>query len=327
MNKFISTGVRVVLPLLIGALVLWLLYRDTDFSKLLDTLRSDANFFIIAFSLLWGLIANTIRGLRWHILIKGTGERPRVINSVLATHGNYAVNMALPRMGEVWRCGVMAHYSGIGFSKLLGTLLVDRASDFVIVSALAGVMALINIAFFQQFFSNNPTLLHTIESLLTSWIPYALLLLIILGGIFVIKYQRDNPLIQKGLNVLSNVWQGLKSIATLEQKWLFVLYSVLLWVGYFLFFYTTFYAFSFTQDLGVTIGFIAFVMSSIGVVAPVQAGVGAWHFMVIYTLTAFGVARDDAGNFALIVHTIQTLFTTLCGLAGMMLLPLVNKRS
>ncbi|WP_234394669.1 hypothetical protein [Porphyromonas cangingivalis] len=66
-------------------------------------------------------------------------------------------------------------------------------------------------------------------------------------------------------------------------------------------------------------------MSSIAVAAPVQAGMGAWHFMVIYTLATFGVTKADAASFALIVHTIQTLFTTLIGLLAMGVLPLVNK--
>ena len=101
----------------------------------------------------------------------------------------------------------------------------------------------------------------------------------------------------------------------------------MIWGGYFCYFYITFYAFDFTRDLGITVGLIAFTMSSIGVAVPVQAGIGAWHFMVIATLVCFGVNENDAAAFALVVHTVQTVWTVLCGLFGIVALPLTNKET
>lgn len=325
LNKALSVALRIFIPLAFGLLILWLLYRNMDFNELWKTLKSDANFGIIALSLIFGFVANTVRGLRWDILIKATGETPRPINSVLTTHGNYAVNMALPRMGEVWRCGAMSHYSGIGFPKLFGTLLIDRAFDFVIVGLLLAFAGIFNIGFFSTFFKNNPTLFEGLHKIFSSYIPY-IILAVLLSIVYIVwRYFSHLALIQKISGAMKNVWTGLKSIASLKQKWLFLLYSLLLWGGYFLFFYTTFFAFSFTATLGIRVGLIAFIMSSIAVAAPVQAGMGAWHFMVIYTLAAFGVSKADAGSFALIVHSTQTLFTTLVGLLAMGLLPLINR--
>ena len=79
------------------------------------------------------------------------------------------------------------------------------------------------------------------------------------------------------------------------------------------------------DDLGITVGLIAFTMSSIGVAVPVQAGIGAWHFMVIATLVCFGVNENDAAAFALVVHTVQTAWTVICGLFGIVALPLTNR--
>ena len=59
------------------------------------------------------------------------------INSILTTHGNYGVSLALPRVGEVWRVATMSHYSGIGFGRLLGTLFVDRIFDVIVLVVLA----------------------------------------------------------------------------------------------------------------------------------------------------------------------------------------------
>ena len=78
------------------------------------------------FLLLFGLFANVVRGLRWGLLISSLGERFKMSNIIYAVLGNYAVNMVLPRVGEVWRCGIITKYDKIPFTKLLGTLLIDR---------------------------------------------------------------------------------------------------------------------------------------------------------------------------------------------------------
>ena len=116
-------------------------------------------------------------------------------------------------------------------------------------------------------------------------------------------------------------------IRLLDRKWLFLLDTFLIWGGYFCYFYITFYAFGFTEDLGVVVGLIAFTMSSIGVAVPVQGGIGPWHFMVIATLVCFGVNENDAAAFALVVHTVQTVWTGLCGLFGIVAIPLNNRKT
>ena len=143
---------------------------------------------------------------------------------------------------------------------------------------------------------------------------------------FVFKYMSNFTLVKKMRGMLANVWMGMKSVWLMKQKWRFLLDTLLIWGGYFCYFYITFYAFDFTRDLGVTVGLIAFTMSSIGVAVPVQGGIGPWHFMVIATLVCFGVNENDAAAFALVVHTVQTVWTGLCGLFGIVALPLSNRR-
>jgi uncharacterized membrane protein YbhN (UPF0104 family) len=152
-------------------------------------------------------------------------------------------------------------------------------------------------------------------------------MLVILTGAavwFVFKYMSRFTLVKKAKEMLVNVWTGIKSVWLLEHKLRFLLYTVLIWACYFIFFYVTFYAFGFTRDLGISVGLIAFAMSSIGVAVPVQGGIGPWHFMVIATLVCFNVSEVDAGAFALVVHTVQTVWTGLCGIVGIILLPIMN---
>ena len=68
-------------------------------------------------------------------------------------------------------------------------------------------------------------------------------------------------------------------------------------------------------------------MSSIGVAVPVQGAIGPWHFMVIATLVCFGVNESDAAAFALVVHTVQTVWMGLVGLFAVVILPFNNKKT
>lgn len=324
-KSILRTFVKIFLPLAFGCLLLWYLYSKMDISEIWHVIRKGVRYDIILFSLLFGLGANIVRGLRWGLLINSLGERVKWSNAIYAVLGNYAVNLVLPRVGEVWRCGMITKYDKIPFTKLLGTLLIDRVSDTIMVGLITLCIFIFNFGFFKSFFAKNPALLDGFQSMFDSiWIYVAVVIL--LGGVwFMFTYMSNFTLVKKAKSMLLNVWAGMKSFWWLKQKWLFVVETLLIWGGYFCYFYITFYAFAFTRDLGISVGLIAFTMSSIGVAVPVQGGIGPWHFMVIATLVCFGVNENDAAAFALVVHTVQTVWTGLAGLFGVVALPFTNK--
>ena len=325
-KSIIHTSIKIILPLTLGCLLLWFLYRKMDISEIWNVIKTGVDYKVILFSLLFGLGANMVRGWRWGLLIRSLGESLRMKNAIYAVLGNYAVNLVLPRVGEVWRCGMVSKYDKISFTKLLGTLLIDRVSDMVMVGLIALSIFTFNINFFVSFFERNPQLSAGFSSMLHSVWIYIFLVIFLLAVWFVFKYLSNFTLVQKIKGMLGNVWTGIKSIWVMKRKWLFLVQTLMLWLGYFLYFYITFYAFGFTENLGVSVGLIAFTMSSIGVAVPVQGAIGPWHFMVIATLVCFGVNENDAAAFALVVHTVQTVWTGLCGLFGVVALPVINRR-
>lgn len=325
-KKILRTIVQVVLPLLLGCLLIWYLYREMDFGEIWMVISKGVRYDIILFSLLFGLFANIIRGVRWGLLIGSLGERFKMSNVVYAVLGNYAVNFVLPRVGEVWRCGVVSKYDKISFSKLFGTLLIDRIADAVAVGLLTLCMVIFNFSFFKNFFARNPALTEGFEiSFSTLWIIIAIV--IIVAAIwFTFTRLEHFSLVQKAKGFLSNILAGMKSFQQMKHKARFVVQTILLWGCYFLYFYITFYAFDFTKDLGPGVGLIAFIMGSIAVAVPIQGGIGPWHFMVIATLVVYGVNENDAAAFALVVHTLQSVWTILCGLFGIVALPINNRK-
>ena len=327
MKALIQTFLKIILPLFFGVLLLWYLYKEIDFIELMNVIKSGVRYDILFLSLLFGLFANIVRGFRWGLLIRSIGEKVSYTNTILAVLGNYAVNLLLPRVGEIWRCGIIKKYDKISFPKLLGTLLIDRVSDTVMVSSATVLIFFFNTDFFINFFSKNPSFLQTIEKFLTSAWIYVILISLIAVVYLIFKYLGELMLVRKTKEMLLKIFEGIKSIAVMERKWLFIIQTFLIWIGYFFFFYTTFYAFEFTTDLGINVGLVTFIMSSIAVAAPVQGAIGPWHFMVIATLVCYKVDATDAAAFALVVHTVQTVWTGLCGVLGIVMLPIMNKKT
>lgn len=324
-KKVLNTSFKVLIPLLFGGLLLWYLYKDLDIADIWTTVKVGVRYDIILLSLVFGLLANVIRGLRWELLIDSIGEKARRANIINAVLGNYALNLVLPRVGEIWRCGVITKYDKIPFTKLFGTLLIDRVCDTLTVGLITLLIFIFNFPFFKSFFARNPELMDGFSQMFNSiWIYATVIILAVLVWL-VFKYMSKFTLVQKAKAMLKNIWVGLESILLLKYKGRFILQTIGIWGCYFLYFYITFYAFDFTRDLGIGVGLIAFIMSSIGVAVPVQGGIGAWHFMVIATLMIFNVNENDAAAFAFVVHTVQTVWAGLCGLVAIIALPIMNK--
>lgn len=319
--------VRLVVSLSLGIALMVVVYRNFDFGELLAVLRSNSiSWGIILLSILVEVLGNVIRGARWRLLVHPfSTPAPRVRNTILSVLGSYAVNLIFPRAGDVWRCAALSRYESLSMAKLVGSLLMDRLMDMLVL----GLIVLMAIGVFSDFlggyFVEHPDLSLKVSHLASSpWFYLTLLALGVLGYLFwrLSKKSRWGAKVRK---VLREMWEGLLSIRFMPHRGLFILYTIGIWGCYFVAFYLTFFAFPFTQDLGINVGLLAFVMGCLGVAAPVQSGIGAWHFMVITTLTAVGVERSDAGSFALVVHTSQTLGNALIGLIAILVIPLLNR--
>ncbi len=315
---------QIIIPLLIGVAILWLLYRNTNFEEMWETIK-DANFPILLFSLLFGLLGNVIRGFRWKLLIEPLGYNPKNSNLAYSVMGNYAVNFILPRAGELWRCGIIAKEEKIPFSRLFGTMILDRICDTITVALIVLLACVFNVNFFLSYLQDNEALLQSIKDFFTAWQLYLTIILIILFFYSIFKIFRNTKPIIKTKEFFKNTGSDLKKIWKMNKKKRFILYTVGIWGSYFLYFYITFFAFNFTKDLGITAGLIAFAISSISMGLPTNGGIGAWHLAVTASLVLYGVAKSSAEAFAFGVFALQSLFIILSGVYGMVALAIQNR--
>jgi uncharacterized protein (TIRG00374 family) len=317
--------VKAILPLAFGLLIFWLIFRKLDFREILFIIKQDVDFWVIALSLPFDVVANIARAFRWDLLIRPLGYRPKKSNLTYAVIGNYGVNLVFPRLGEVWRCTMINRYEKIPFTKLFGTLIIDRLADTFSVALIVIAAFIMNVPYFKVFFEQHPEYFEVFYQIATSVWTYLTLLLIALSiGLFLIVF-KHHSWVKKLKLLLINVWEGIHSFTRMKKNGLFLLYTLIIWLGYFLYFYICFFAFDFTKDLGWNRGLIAFGMSSIAVAVPVQGSIGPWHAMVIAVLMGFGLSSIDSAAFAFCVHTIQLIFTAIVGLLAVWALPVANR--
>ncbi|WP_165022480.1 lysylphosphatidylglycerol synthase transmembrane domain-containing protein [Dysgonomonas sp. ZJ279] len=314
-SSLINKFVKVVLPLALGIAIIYYLFKDINLTELWTVLE-DANWGILAFSLIFGLLGNTIRGYRWQLLIRPLGYNPKVSNLNFSIYGGYAVNFVLPRAGEIWRCGVIAKEENIPFSKLFGTMIVDRIFDTITVLCISLFAFLFNMQFFISQLEENEEALNSVLGVLQSPILYISIAVLVIGTYVIFKFFKNNFIVKKITDLVVGMGKDMKAIWKMKTKNRLFLYTIGIWGSYFLYFYTTFYAFEFTEHLGVTAGLIAFALSSISMGVPSNGGLGPWHVAVVASLGLYGVDKLSATAFATGVFTTQSLWVILCGLVG-----------
>lgn len=324
-KKIFKKILQVVFPLLLGAFILVWVYRDFNFQRVGEVLSNGMDYGWIALSLVFGVFANLFRGWRWKLALEPLGEYPKTANCVYAIFISYASNLVIPRVGEVTRCGVLSKYDGVSFSKSLGTVVSERMIDTLCVGLITGAVLLMQMPVFADFFAETGTNVSKYAEVLTSAHFYLIIICILAILVLAFFLVRNIALFAKLKGIIQNVWQGIVALKDIKQIPLYLFYTVGIWGCYFLEFYLAFYAFDFSAHLGVTAGMVMFVVGTLAVIVPTPNGAGPWHFAVMTMMMLYGVGKEDAGIFALLVHGIQTFLLILLGIYGLSALPFTNK--
>ena len=324
-KKIIKKALQVIFPLLLGTFILVWVYRDFNFHRVGEVLAHQMNYAWMALSLVFGVLANLFRGWRWKLALRPLDEYPKTSNCIYAIFLSYASNLVLPRVGEVTRCGVLSRYDGVSFSKSLGTVVSERMIDSLCVGLITGMVLLLQMPVFATFFAETGTDVNRYKEVMSSGHFYLIIICVLAVLALVFFLVRNISMFAKIKGILQNVWKGIIALKDVRPVPLYVFYTLGIWISYFLEFYLAFYAFDFTVQLGVTAGLVMFVVGTLAVIVPTPNGAGPWHFAVMTMMMLYGVGKEDAGIFALLVHGIQTFLLILLGIYGLSALPFTNK--
>lgn len=245
----------------------------------------------------------------------------------------YLANLAVPRLGEVSRCGSLSKAEKIPFNSLLGTVIVERVIDVICLLICLLLTAFVEYDRVGNFLVDsiiNPITVKVNQSLQSvMFISVAAIILVALAGtiFWFVKKSRQAGAESKIMVMIKGLFDGLLSIGQLKRPLAFIFHTILIWIMYFLMAYLAFFALPSTSSLTWSAGMFILVVGGLGMSAPVQGGIGAYHLLVSQGLTLYGLSREDGLAFATMLHTSQMLIVIVLGSVSFLLLFFVNKNS
>lgn len=328
-NKKLKQWIQVAISLGIAIWIFWFLYKDIAIESLVEQLKS-SNWVWIGTSVFVSFFGYFLRGWRWTLLIHpDQGEKVSPSRAYHATMIGYLVNLLVPRAGEVAKCGVLNRTNGISMGHLLGTVILERSVDLLcLIGTILLAFILQNTLFLELAgqLVNLKSLAASVKSNLPIVLGGILILVIIIR--LILRRFKDHGLVNKIQHFFREIAGGLKRINQLENPIGFWLSSITLWVIYFLTMYTVSLGIPSTANLSSGEVLLVMVMGSIGMVAPVQGGIGTFHALVAFILIQFGINETDGKIFAAIIHGTQLILVLILGIISwlsMMKLPTIKQ--
>lgn len=318
-RRLLRTG-KYLLFFLIGVGLLYLAFRGANIPRMWEILQ-EAQYSWVILSMGLGFLTFVSRGYRWLILLETMGYRSSAVNSVNAVTIGYLVNLALPRLGEFTRCTALNRVENVPIGKLFGTILVERAIDMFILIILLVLTLFTNLDTFGGFFYD---IFGTKLQRTSNLIGYAFLFLLLLVAVLYLAYRyrrklMRNRILFKFFSLYRSIGHGFRTVFSMERKGVFFAHTLFIWVMYFFMTYLCFFSFQATEAFGADKGLFVMVAGGLGMAAPTQGGIGAYHWMVKEALKVVGVDNDMGLTFATVVHSSQVLMIILTGVIALIL--------
>jgi len=327
--RFISVF-KYVLLLGIAALLLVFAFRSVNLITIFHEMLQ-ANIFWLLISTLFSVIALFSRAYRWKLLIEPLGYKPSLKNTTSSVMVGYLANLAFPRLGEVSRCGSLSTAEEIPFNKLLGTVVVERVVDVISLLICIVLVAILEFNRLGAFLSKNIVnpLLNKFKQITSSGIGIVAIIAVIILLLLVVWITArisKKKAGSKWAEIINGFVKGLISVKDLHKPWLFIFHSIFIWVLYYLSVYVCLFALPFTSSLGMAAALFLLVAGGLGMSAPVQGGIGAYHLLVSQGLLLYGVKLEDGLAFATLLHSLQLAMVIITGALALLLLFLQKKR-
>lgn len=325
MRKRLTTWIKYIirygLPMACSVLLIVWLFRKVDFQQMMDIIRHGVNYWWILLMMALTVFSHIIRGYRWGMQLSAAGIDTPIGVRCVAVFGNYSLNLVVPKLGEVWRPLYIARTAKAPFSKVLGSLLGDRACDGLTVLCLIAMTFVLTSADIEEF-ATRYSIGRDVADIVDKPLLWCSLLLIagVLWSVF--HFFGRLKIIRETEGSLDKCWQGFKALASMRHKGRFLIYTLGIWVCYFLQVYVCFFAFPFTESLvhqpnsafGLMPALVAFVFSTISMAIPSNGGLGPWNLAIIFGLSLFGVERTEATAFSMLVWAAQSLTLVFLGI-------------
>jgi uncharacterized protein (TIRG00374 family) len=272
------------------------------------------------------IISHLLRAERWRMLLKPTGHSITLKSSFLSVMVGYLVNLVIPRGGEVSRCYNLYKLNKTPVEISFGTVVVERIIDVVCLMVLIGLSFLFESEKLFAFINTLPIEVSGFSGKIkTALILVGILVLVGAVLFFIVKRSaRLKSLIQKAV---AGFKQGFSAVFNLEQKGLFIFYTAIIWILYFVMSYCVILAFEATSNLGFGAVLSLFAIGAIAMAAPLPGGAGSYHALVPAGLVfLYHIPQSQAVAFTFVFHGWQTLIFIVSGAISLIATSIITGR-
>jgi uncharacterized protein (TIRG00374 family) len=330
MKKQISAIIKYAFFFGLGLFLVWWSLRQIPANKwdeFMNTLKGAKYWLMVPVFLILSL-SHIVRALRWRILMEPMGYKPSLPNTFFAVMIGYLANLAIPRLGEVLKCTLLAKYEKVPAEKLVGTIVAERAID-VISLAIVFIITLLTqsdlivsygLELFRQLFENKSGQFSMQK---IGVVIAALILLIVILKI----WSRKNghlPFVVSAKKIIKGIWEGVSSIRYLQQKGMFIMYSITIWVLYIVGTWVGLSATVGTAGLGFNAALAALAFGSIGMIVT-PGGIGAYAYFIAKIVEKMGVPFEIGFANGTIQWFAQFIIVLIVGSICLLVLPIYNK--
>lgn len=151
-----------------------------------------------------------------------------------------------------------------------------------------------------------------------TWILWVILFSLGLTALFLmVRFKKDLRKIHffsKMFDLARGVINGLKTITNLKKKWEFLFHTFFIWLNYALMTWVVVFSLESTSHLTFGNSIFLLVIGGLAMSAPVQSGLGAFHYIVSRGLLIVnGIPLEDGLVYALLTHESQLIFVSIIG--------------
>lgn len=321
-RHYLSDWLQFLIPAACSVLLIVWLFHKIQIREIMEVVHRGVRYDLLILMMCVTTLSHVIRGWRWGLQIRGVGAQCSLMQLSVSIFGCYALNLLVPRAGEVWRCIYISRSKHVKLSTIVGTLVDDRISDIIVVmllTALAFAVAAPELHEFMRHYAVG----RDVERLVDNpwlWTGVVIAVLVIY---YLLHTFRTCRLVERVDGSLTSFWQGLRSlVTTMPCKGEYLVLTLGIWVCYFLQTYIAFFAFPFTRELvsepgscyGLIPGLVAFVFGSFSMAVPSNGGLGAWNIAVMFALSLFGIPRVDGATFSMVMWSFESLMLVILGI-------------
>ncbi|MDO9679507.1 MAG: lysylphosphatidylglycerol synthase transmembrane domain-containing protein [Bacteroidales bacterium] len=318
MKQRLISAIKYILLFAAAIILLWFSFREVKWSDFTQGLKS-ANYTLISVSMVVSIAAFWLRSLRWRMIMLPLHSGIRRVDAWDGINIGYITNFAVPRAGEFARCGVITRKTGLSFEKVAGTVVLERSVDLLSLAVLSTAIFVLQWSRFGNFIDKQ--ILSAFGEKFSAGFGIVAITILAAFAIFfyvVYAFRKKHPVFRKIADIVKGVLAGIVSGFRMKQKWLFIIYTILIWICYWLMSYTTILAFPSVAGLGISDALFLMVIGGFGWAIPVQGGIGAYHFIISLALaTIYGIDQTTGVVFATISHGSQALTMIACGIVSL----------